>query len=326
MRSSRRSTSVVIAMIAIAASLVAACGKSGGDQAPAEDKNQVTKLKIGYIPIGIYAYLWQARDAGYFKAQNLDVELVPMAGGGEIIPALQSGSLQFGISDALGVLNARNGSIPATYVTFNFSQASDDPVHAVMTNDPNVKSPADLAGKTVATNLSFNTDWTMMREWLRKNGVDPKSVKFQEMPFPDMLGALRNKTIAAAGVTEPFYTQGEASGIRVLGHYFTDVKSPVVLSGVVALDPYIKKNPAVVKRFVAAVDRAVEDFKSDPQNARKAIAANTKIPAPVVEKMHLGHWDTSTPVEDMKFWVDAARKEGILKTNVDPKDLLWHKN
>jgi NitT/TauT family transport system substrate-binding protein len=324
MRNARRSMSVLAAAIAVVAALLAGCGSSGQTSTPGADG--ITKLKVGYIPVGIYAYLWQARDAGYFKEQKLDVELVPMAGGGEIIPALQAGSLQFGISDALGVLNARNNSIPATYVSFNFSQASDAPVHAVMTNDPAVKSPSDLKGKTIATNLSFNTDWTMMREWLRKNNVDPKSVKFQEMPFPDMLGALRNKTISAAGVTEPFYTLGEKDGMRVLGHYFTDVKSPVVLSGVTALDPYIKSNPDVVKRFVTAIDKAIADFERDPKIARAAIAKNTKIPPAVVDSMNLGQWKSATPVADMKFWIDAARKEGILKSSVDPQDLLWKKD
>jgi ABC-type nitrate/sulfonate/bicarbonate transport system substrate-binding protein len=324
MRRTRRSLTVFAAAFAVAASLLAGCGSS--DQTSTADANGVTKLRVGYIPVGIYAYLWQARDAGYFEEQKLDVELVPMAGGGEIIPALQANSLQFGISDALGVLNARKNNIPVKYVTFNFSQSSDAPVHAVMTADPAVKSAKDLKGKTIATNLSFNTDWTMMREWLRKNGVDPEDVNFQEMPFPDMLAALRNKTISAAGVTEPFYTNGEKDGMTVLGHYFTDVKSPVALSGVTALDPYIEKNPEIVERFVAAIDKAVEDFKRDPNTARQAIAKNTKIPAEVVEEMNLGQWDTSTPVEDMQFWIDAARKEGILETDVDPADLLWKKN
>jgi hypothetical protein len=152
---------------------------------PAEAQDaQLTKLRVGYIPVGIYSYFWRARDAGYFKEDGLEVELVPMAGGGQIIPALQSGALQFGISDALGVLNARNGGIPATYVSFNFSQSSDDPVHAVLTLDPDIKSAADLKGKSVATNLSYNTDWTMMREWLRKEKVDLQSITFREIPFP----------------------------------------------------------------------------------------------------------------------------------------------
>ena len=30
-----------------------------------------------------------------------------------------------------------------------------------------IEGPADLAGKSVATNLSYNTDWTMMRTAIR---------------------------------------------------------------------------------------------------------------------------------------------------------------
>jgi NitT/TauT family transport system substrate-binding protein len=289
--------------------------------ARAEDPGMI-KLRVGYIPIGIYSYFWRARDAGYFKDEKLEVELVPMAGGGQIIPALQSGALQFGISDALGVLNARNGGVPATYVSFNFSQDSSDPVHAVLTMDPTVESAAALKGKSVATNLSYNTDWTMMRAWLRKNNVDVQSVTFREIPFPDMLAALRNKTVTAVGASEPFITLGKEQGARVLGHYFTDVQSPVVLSGIVGLLPYVEKNNDVVKRFVRAVNRALEDF-ADPAVVRATIAANTKIPASVVEKMGLGKWQANVSPEKIQFWVDAAKKEGIINSTADMNSLVW---
>ncbi|HRF07579.1 MAG TPA: ABC transporter substrate-binding protein [Xanthobacteraceae bacterium] len=285
-------------------------------------QEQLTKLRVGYIPVGIYAYFWRARDAGYFKEEKLDVELIVMAGGGQIIPALQSGALDFGISDALGVLNARNGGIPVTYVSFNFQQTKESPVHAVLTMDPEIKTGADLKGKSVATNLSYNTDWTMMREWLRKQNVDIKSVTFREVPFPDMLAALRNKTVSAIGAVEPFVTLGKEQGARVLGYYFADVKSPNVLSGIVATTPYIEKNKDVVKRFLRAVNRAIDDFQ-DPKIARQTIAANTKIPPAVIEKMELGQWSKNVPPETMQFWVDAAKKEGIVNTTADLKGLVW---
>lgn len=285
-------------------------------------QEQLTKLRVGYIPVGIYAYFWRARDAGYFKEEKLDVELIVMAGGGQIIPALQSGALDFGISDALGVLNARNGGIPVTYVSFNFQQTKESPVHAVLTMDPEIKTGADLKGKSVATNLSYNTDWTMMREWLRKQNVDIKSVTFREVPFPDMLAALRNKTVSAIGAVEPFVTLGKEQGARVLGYYFADVKSPNVLSGIVATTPYIEKNKDVVQRFLRAVNRAIDDFQ-DPKIARQTIAANTKIPPAVIEKMELGQWSKNVPPETMQFWVDAARKEGIVNATADLKDLVW---
>jgi len=282
------------------------------------------ELQVGYIPAGIYAYFWRANEAGYFAQENLKVDLKVMAGGGVVIPALQAGSIQFGVSDALGVINARNNGIDIKYVSLDFAQASDDPVHAVMTNDPNVKSPKDLVGKNVATNLSYNTDWTMMREWLRKNGVDPTKVNFSEVPFPDMLGAVRNGTLAAAGMVEPFYTLGANQGFRVLGLYFTDVKSPILFTGIVSSGDYISKNPAVVERFVRAINKAIDDFKRDPNIARQTIAKNTKIPPEVVEKMHLGRWTTNSPLADMQFWIDAARKEGLItSSNVRVEDMVW---
>ncbi len=306
-------------LVAVATALVAAASTLSPPMAQAQE---ITKLRVGYLPVGIYAYFWRARDAGYFKDENIEIELVPMAGGGQIIPALQSGALQFGISDALGVLNARNGGIPVTYVSFNFQQTSADPVHAVLTLDPEIKSPADLKGKAVATNLSYNTDWTMMREWLRKNGVDVKSVTFREIPFPDMLPALRNNTVAAAGAVEPFVTLGKEQGARVLGHYFTDVQSPNVLSGIVAMLPYVEKNKDLVQRFVRAVNRAIDDFK-DPAVARETIGNNTKIPPAVIEAMNLGEWQTKVPPETMQFWVEAAKKEGIVHSGADLNSLIW---
>ena len=128
---------------------------------------------------------------------------------------------------------------------------------------------------------------------------------------------------AAVGASEPFVTFGKEQGARVLGYYFTDVQSPIVLSGIVAMTPYIEKNKDVVKRFVRAVNHAIDDFNSDPMIARKTIEANTKIPPAVVEKMGLGKWQTSVPPEQIQFWVDAAKKEGVITDATDLSTLVW---
>ncbi|MCB1328846.1 MAG: ABC transporter substrate-binding protein [Maritimibacter sp.] len=284
---------------------------------------ELTKLSVGYIPVGVYSYFWHARDAGYFADAGLEVELLPMAGGGEIIPALQSGSIQFGISDALGVLNARNAGIPATYVSFNFQQSEGNTVHAALTFDPEITSPADLAGKSVATNLSYNTDWTMMRAWLRGAGVDLDTVQFQEIPFPEMIASARSGAVSVVGAVEPFVSFAEAEGATVLGHFFTEVASPVVQSGIVAMGPWIEENEDLTKAFVGAVNKAIDDFNADPQVARDSIAANTKIPPEVVQNMQLGSWDTAADPAQIQFWVDAAAVEGILDANIDLEGLVW---
>jgi len=44
-------------------------------------KEKSEKLKVGYIPISECVQLYVAKDLGYFKKYNVDVELVSLAGG-----------------------------------------------------------------------------------------------------------------------------------------------------------------------------------------------------------------------------------------------------
>jgi len=284
---------------------------------------QPDKLRVGYIPIGVYAYFWRAQEAGYFKQAGMEVELVPLAGGGAIIPALEAGDLQFGISDISSALNARNGGVKVKFVTVNFYQSKENAVHAVATNDPAVKTPRDLEGRTVVTNLKFNTDWTMMRAWLRQSGVDIGKVNFQELPFPDMLAALAANTVSGAGVVEPFYTLAEQRGYRILGLYFADVRSPVAVSGVMATESYISRNVPLVARFVGALDKAVADVTRDPAAARALIARNTKTPADLVPKIRLGYWDARVDPAQIQFWIDRANQEKLLTEKIGVGDILW---
>ena len=96
-----------------------------------------------------------------------------------------------------------------------------------------------------------------------------------------------------------------------------------MLSGIVAMLPYVEENPDIVKGFVKAVNRAIEDFKADPAVARKTIGAHTKLPATAIEAMNLGDWETEVPPSEMQFWVDAAKKEGIVNETEDLNSLVW---
>lgn len=314
----------------LAAFALALSGCSGGDPDPGEsetpgngNEGQVTQLAVGYIPAGIYAYFWQANDEGYFAEEGIEVDLRAMAGGAEIIPALQSGTVQFGISDAMGLINARNQGIEIEYATFNASQEAASPIHSVVVADDTIKSAADLEGKTVATNSTFNTDWIMMRKWLEKGGADLDSINFVEMSFPDQLAALRAGTIDAAGMLEPFVTTAKNEDLIVIGDYFTDVESPVSVSGVLVMSDYAQENPEIVAGFVRAIERAVDDFNADPATAREVIAAHTEIAPELIESMNLPLWTNDLDPRAIQFWIDAAENEGLIEGDLDPAQLIW---
>jgi hypothetical protein len=87
-----------------------------------------------------------------------------------------------------------------------------------------IRRPADLAGKTVSSGLVNSINYMHMQDWLQKHGVDSKTVRFLEMPFPQMADALFQNRLDAVMVVEPFLTIMMNSGnARILGHPYLEI-------------------------------------------------------------------------------------------------------
>src|SRR6266540_596181 len=69
----------------------------------------------------------------------------------------------------------------------------------VMPNSP-IKTPADLAGKKIAVNTLNNVGGLVISAVLQSQGVDPKSIKFVEVGFPDMGATLQRGDVDAVWV------------------------------------------------------------------------------------------------------------------------------
>ena len=81
------------------------------------------KIKVGYIPIAECAQLYVAQEMGFFEKEGLEVEMLSLAGGAQILNALNSGSVDIGFSNVVSlVLHRAQGSkffsiFGATYET-----------------------------------------------------------------------------------------------------------------------------------------------------------------------------------------------------------------
>src|ERR671923_2490232 len=59
------------------------------------------KGKLGYMKIVDTAAMFVAMEKGFFKAEGLELETVPMVGGATIAPAVASGDLQIGWTNVI---------------------------------------------------------------------------------------------------------------------------------------------------------------------------------------------------------------------------------
>ena len=65
-----------------------------------------TKGKLGYMKIVDNAAMFVAMEKGFFKAEGMELETLPMAGGAVIVQGVTSGDLQFGWTNVISLYQA----------------------------------------------------------------------------------------------------------------------------------------------------------------------------------------------------------------------------
>src|SRR5499427_8446874 len=151
-----------------------------------------TKGKLGYMKIVDNAAMFMAMEKGYFKAEGLEIEPVPMAGGAVIVQGVTSGDLQFGWTNVISLYQAVAEGFDFKLIAggaTNVKGKGESHTIQVLKTSP-IKRAKDLEGKTVAVNTLSNIVQLMAMAWVDKNGASSSKVKFVEVSFPQMEAAL----------------------------------------------------------------------------------------------------------------------------------------
>ena len=221
----------------------------------------------------------QPDQAGYWQAQQdklgkeAGIEISVLQGGPKIqtIPQVASGQAEFGIGNADDVLLARLRGAPVRAV---FAHLDYVPYTLVYHADPAVKSIADLQGRTFAVDIG-NAYW----EWAKKQY---KLTGTREIPVSGDLSLFRNDPkmvqqgyslflparMAAAGVQVQQVTLASL-GYRPYNVLFTT-------------DELIRKNPALVKATIAAVQKGWANYVRNPSGLKPLITGMNKQIAPEI--------------------------------------------
>ena len=246
-----------MAVGAACAALGVGCG--GDDEEPAgsgsaPEQAEAVTLKVGVIPIADVAPLYLGIKKGFFKEENLTIEPQLAEGGAAIIPSVMSGDYQIGFSNAVSLLIAASKDLPVQIISQGVlgGTTEDDAWDAVVVpKGSDVKSIEDLAGKTIAVNTLNNIGPVTINNALEKAGVDYKSVKYVEVPFPEMGAALEANRVDAAFTVEPAYSGAVgAGGTSIFSSYVTTAPNLTVAT-YFASKQYIAENEDVIAALQA---------------------------------------------------------------------------
>jgi len=322
-----RQSTVLVRVGAVAVALaLASCGGagsgSGSSAAPASGATK--KVSVGVIPIIDVAPLYLGVQKGFFSKRGLDVVPEPAQGGAAIVPAVLSGQDQFGFSNVVSLLTAREKGVPLLAVasgsSSNGNPAAD--VNAVLVaKGSTLRTAKDLVGKKVAINALNNIGDVTIKAAVEKAGGDPNAVKFVEMPFPDMPAQLASGKVDAVWESDPFRSQIIAAGGRILFDNLTETYPKLQIAAYFTSEKVKAKDPAMVAAFVAAINESMDYASSHPDEARAVLATYTKMTPEVAAKIVLPAWPTALDLESAAAIGKAAQKYGALKKAPDLKAL-----
>src|SRR5919109_5511307 len=218
----------------------------------AQSKPPLTAIRVVTPPLTNYTPLLVARDKGWFEEENLSVTWSTVAQTAVAIEAVYGGSVELGAGGVLEPMIARGNGLDLMFAvpTVRVRSAPPDNSGLVVRANSDIHRAADLAGKKVSVGLINSINHVHMLEWLRKNGVDAKTIQFIEIPFPQMGDALLQNRLDAVWAVEPFLTILRKSGnVRVLAYPYQENLPGMDLTAFFAKETWLKANADPARRF-----------------------------------------------------------------------------
>jgi NitT/TauT family transport system substrate-binding protein len=191
----------------------------------------------------------------------------------------------------------------------------------MVAKDSPIKTAEDLDGKVVALNGLNNITQVGAEAWIAKNGGDPDSVRFIELPFPQMGAALAEGRADAAIVAEPALTQAKSEA-RVLGDAYSAIADRFLITAYFATDDWVEENPEVAEKFATAIQKAGKWANENPEESARILEKYTKISTETASKMTRAVNGESFEPALIRPPLESARKFGILKKPLDADKLL----
>jgi NitT/TauT family transport system substrate-binding protein len=271
-RFSRRSGVVgIVALVGVLAVLVAASTAVGSRQA--------TTVTVATLPIANALPMDLGINKGFFSQQGIDIKKVTLQSGNDIVLALANHNADIGYQGFVPMMIARTQGIPIQLVAASEVEGTsvdNNWQNILVKGSSSIRTPADLAGKTIAVNALKGVGEVMIKAALEKSKVDPNSIKLLALPFPSMRSALNNGQVDAIWVPEPFNTQG----LSIDGDRIVMAPGPVLgpfwpIGGYAALQDWTKNNADTYRKFRAAINQSLTYAQSHPEEIRALLPAGT---------------------------------------------------
>jgi NitT/TauT family transport system substrate-binding protein len=242
--------------------VVTACG---GSPEPAAGNVEINYL-TSFSTFGRDAYVYVAKEKGYFDSAGLDVTITPGTGSVDVLKLVAGGRADFGVADftATAITLAKE-ELPVTAIAAVHQRS----LAAIVALEGNgISKPADLAGKKIGDQPG-STNQVMFPVYARAAGIDPGEVEFVPSAppaLPQLLAAGQVDGIGQFVVGKPLI-EAAAKGRKAVVLPYGDLVPDLYGNALVTSKDFAQNQSERVQTFTKALLQGLEYAIAHPDEA-----------------------------------------------------------
>ncbi len=255
-------TRLLVAPLLIALALLA-----GSPGARAED--HVT-FRLNWLAYGFHAPFYYGQAAGIYRKHGIDLEIGEGQGSGRAVQAVAAGSDMFGLADGTAIVAgaARGAPVHAVMGIMNRS-----PNGIILRKDSGITTLKALEGQTIA-GTTGEVGLVVLPAVLRSQGLPADAVRVLRVDgATKVVAVLEKRAVGLLGGVENQALILEQKGTPVTTLLYSDLGVNSIGLAILTTTDTEKRNPDLVRRFVAATMESYQRAAQEPEAAVKALLA-----------------------------------------------------
>jgi NitT/TauT family transport system substrate-binding protein len=313
---------VRIALSALFAALVAS---------PLLAQETKAKIRLDWKAGAQHAPFYLGKERGYYEEQGIDLEVISGSGSSDTIKQVGSKAVEFGLVDALVLVQGAQQRVPAKSVAAYYQRT---PIVLISPQAKPVTSPRQLLEGVKVGSKKGSATFQGLVALLAANGIQIEQIKLVDIGF-GVQPLLVKQVDALMGFSMNEPIEAESAGMAVTLMPIADYGVNTYGLTLVANPDFMAQKPDVVKGFLKATVRAVAETMKDPSGAVAAVAAavaetDVKREAKVLQHT-IPYWKSPDTQASGFGWqteqrwrdtIDVARRLGLIEAALRPEDVF----
>ena len=247
--------------------------RSAGDGQP-------SRLRVALLPILDTLPFYVAEQEGYFAAEGIQVELVPVKSPNERDALMQANEVDGMLTDLPGVGLFNRDQPQVKVIAMARKAYPGAPLFRLLAApDSQIDRVADLAGVKIGISQNTVIEYITDRI-LELSGVPTEQIVVQEITaIPVRFEQLMAGQVQAVTLPDPLAQGAISAGAKLIvdDSQFTQYSQSVLVFGVEA----IENKPETLEKFLVAWNKAVSDLNTNPAAFQDLLIEQGRVPESV---------------------------------------------